>query len=185
MEPPVITRHRRPFLAPLWLSLFAALLVAAIGVELYRSSGTTLVLLLRPGDKDPGTIADPPLSPEGEERAQRLARLLGDTRPGVGLDAIYVTGDQRAQQTAAPLAARLQRRPLAFAADEAGAVAGRLLHEHAGGVVLVIAGEPAFTQMLQALGSTYHAGAGPDDSEVMYVVSVLSFGHARLVRLHL
>ena len=75
--------------------------------------------------------------------------------------------------------------PLAFAADQAGAVAGRLLHEHAGGAVLVIAGEPAFTQMLHALGSADHAGAGPDDSEVMYVVSVPSFGRARLVRLHL
>jgi phosphohistidine phosphatase SixA len=185
MEPPAITRHRRPFLAPLWLSLLAVLLLAAIGIGLYHSSGTTLVLLLRPGDKDPGTIADPPLSPEGEERAQRLARLLGEPRPALGLDAIYVTGDQRAQQTAAPLAARLQRRPLAFAADQAGAVAGRLLHEHAGGAVLVIAGEPAFTQMLHALGSADHAGDGPDDSEIMYVVSVPSFGRARLVRLHL
>jgi phosphohistidine phosphatase SixA len=185
MEPPAITRHRRPFLAPLWLSLLAVLLLAAIGVGLYHSSGTTLVFLLRPGDKDPGTIADPPLSPEGEERAQRLARLLGDMRPGVGLDAIYVTGDQRAQQTAAPLAARLQRHPLTFAADQAGAVAGHLLHEHAGGAALVIAAEPAFTQMLHVLGSADNAGAGADDSEVMYVISVPSFGRTRLVRLHL
>jgi phosphohistidine phosphatase SixA len=185
MEPPAITRQRRPFLAPLWLSLLAVLLVAAIGVALYHSSGTTVVLLLRPGDKEPGTIADPPLSPEGEERAQRLARLLGDTRPGLGLDAIYVSGDQRSQQTAAPLAVRLQRRPLMFGADQARTVAGRLLHEHPGGAVLVIAGEPAFTQMLQVLGSADQGGAGPDDSEVMYVVSVPSFGRARLVRLHL
>ena len=185
MEPPAITRYRRPFLAPLWLSLLAALLVAAIGVALYRSSGTTLVLLLRPGDKDPGTIADPPLSPEGEERAQSLARLLGDTHPGLGLDAIYVTGDQRAQQTAAPLAARLQRRPRGFAADEAGALARRLLREHTGEAVLVIAGDPAFTQMLQALGGADNAGAGVDDAEILYVVSVPSFGRARLVRLHL
>ena len=185
MEPPAITRRRRPFLAPLWLSLLAVLLVAAIGVALYRSSGTTLVLLLRPGDKDPGTIADPPLSPDGEERAQRLARLLGEPRPGLGLDAIYVTAEQRAQQTAAPLAARLQRRPSVFAADQVAAVTGRLLHEHAGGAVLVIAGEPAFTQMLRTLDGADQAGPGPDDSEIMYVVSVPSFGRARLVRLHL
>ena len=91
MEPPAITRHRRPFLAPLWLTLLAVLLLAALGIGLYRSAGTTVVLLLRPGDKDPGTIADPPISPEGEERAQRLARLLGEPRPGLGLDAIYVS----------------------------------------------------------------------------------------------
>ena len=188
MEPPAITRRRRPFLAPLWLGLLAALLatllVVGFGLVLYHSAGTTLVLLLRPGDKDPGTIADPPLSPEGEERAQRLARLLGETRPGLGLDAIYVTGDQRAQQTAAPLAARLQRHPTVFAADQAGALAGHLLHEHVGGAVLVIAGEPAFTQMLQALSRADTPGAGVDGSEVIYVVSVPSFGRARLVRLH-
>ena len=184
MEPPAITRHRRPFLAPLWLGLLAALFVAGFGLAFYHSSGTTLVLLLRPGDKDPGTIADPPLSPEGEERAQRLARLLGETRPGLGLDAIYVTGEQRAQQTAAPLAARLQRHPTVFAADQAGALAGQLLHEHVGGAVLVIAGEPAFTQMLRALGSAESPGAGVDGSEVIYVVSIPSFGRARLVRLH-
>jgi phosphohistidine phosphatase SixA len=186
MEPPAIG-HRRAFLAPLWLGLLAALLAALLvvgfGLVLYHSAGTTLVLLLRPGDKDPGTIADPPLSPEGEERAQRLARLLGETRPGLGLDAIYVTGDQRAQQTAAPLAARLQRHPTVFAADQAGALAG-MLHEHVGGAVLVIAGEPAFTQMLQALGSAQTPGAGVDGSEVIYVVSIPSFGRARLVRLH-
>ena len=30
MEPPGITRHRRPFLAPLWLGLLAALAVAGV-----------------------------------------------------------------------------------------------------------------------------------------------------------
>jgi hypothetical protein len=106
------------------------------------------------------------------------------TRAGLGLDAIYVTGELRSQQTAAPLAARLQRHPTVFAADQAGAVAGQLLHEHGGGAVLVIAGEPAFTQMLRALGSAESPGAGADGSEVIYVVSIPSFGRARLVRLH-
>jgi 2,3-bisphosphoglycerate-dependent phosphoglycerate mutase len=45
--------------------------------------------------------ADPPLAPEGEEQARRVARRF-DGRP---LDALFVTPLQRTAQTAAPIAA--------------------------------------------------------------------------------
>ena len=76
MDPPALTRDRRPFfLAPLWLTFLSALLVFALGFSLYRSAGTTVVLLVRAASEDTASIADPPISPEGEERAQRLAHL--------------------------------------------------------------------------------------------------------------
>ena len=63
MDPPAITRYRRPFfLAPLWLTFLGALLLAVLGYTVYRSAGITVVLLVRATDKDPGTIADPPIS---------------------------------------------------------------------------------------------------------------------------
>jgi broad specificity phosphatase PhoE len=192
MEAPAITRYRRPFFAPLWLSLLAAVVVlGAIGLVLYRGAGSTVVLLVRPAEKGPGTIADPPLSPEGEARAQRLARMFGDAAPVGALDAIYVSDDRRAQQTAAPLAERLHRAPVAFAAADVGALAGRLLHEHAGGAVLVIASGASFGQLLHALGEADLPGgdadlpAGHEDADVMYLVSVPGFGRVRLVRLRL
>ena len=80
MQAPAITRRRRPFLAPLWLTLLAGLVIVALGFSFYRDAGTTVVLLVRPAEKDPGTIADPPISPEGEERAQHLARMFGRCR---------------------------------------------------------------------------------------------------------
>jgi probable phosphoglycerate mutase len=55
---------------------------------------------------------DPPLAPEGEEQARRVAARLGDT----ALHGLYVTGLQRTAQTAAPLAARLGRTPRAVPA---------------------------------------------------------------------
>src|SRR5256885_3055175 len=76
MDPPAITRHRRPFLAPLWLTLLAIVVIGAVAVTFYRSATTTVVLLVRPVEKQPGSIDDPPLSPEGEQRAQRLAQML-------------------------------------------------------------------------------------------------------------
>src|SRR5207245_988274 len=69
MDPPGITRHRRPFLAPVWLTLVAALVIGGVAVAFYRSATTTVVLLVPPVEKEPGTIDDPPLSPEAEQRA--------------------------------------------------------------------------------------------------------------------
>jgi broad specificity phosphatase PhoE len=185
MEAPALTRHRRPFLAPLWLTLLAALLIAVLGFGFFREAGTTVVLLVRPAEKDPGTIADPPISPEGEERAQQLARMFGDHGDGVGLDAIYVSEDRRAQQTAAPLAERLHLTPVIFSGATAPAVAARLLHEHPGGSILVIAGGAAVPQMLRALSGAELPLRAADEAEALYIVSVPSFGRTRLVRVRL
>lgn len=185
MEAPAITRYPRPFFAPLWMSLLAAaIVIAALGFAAYRGAGTTVVLLLRPAEKDPGTIADPPLSPEGEERAQRLAHLFGEGGAATGLDAIYVSADRRAEQTAAPLGQRLHRVPVVFAATAVRATAARLLHDHTGEAVLVIAGGVSFTQMLRDLGGE-ELPAVQDDPDVIYIVSLPRFGHARLLRLRL
>jgi broad specificity phosphatase PhoE len=185
MEAPAITRHRRPFLAPLWLSLLAVLVVALVGLTLYRNAGTTVVLLVRTPERDPGAIADPPLSAEEEERAQRLARLFGDAPAGAGLDAVYVSDDRRAQQTAAPLAERLHREPTVFAGAEAAGTAGRLLQEHAGGAVLVIAGGNSFAQMLRRLAGADAPTTAAEESDVVYLLSIPSYGRARLLRLRL
>jgi phosphohistidine phosphatase SixA len=184
MEPPGITRHRRPFLAPLWLTLLAVVVVGAIAWALYSSATTTVIFLVRPAEKAPGTIEDPPLSPEGEARAQRLAHMFGDARGAEGLDAIYQSNERSAQQTAAPLADRLHRAPVIFTVAEARAAAARALHEHRGGAVLMIAGGPAQMQMLQELTGSVPPGAA-DDPDVIYVVSIPSVGRARVVRFRL
>jgi probable phosphoglycerate mutase len=51
---------------------------------------------------------DPPLHPNGERQAERVADRLG----GEAIDAIYVTKLRRTGQTAAPLAARLGLTPI-------------------------------------------------------------------------
>ena len=183
MEPPALTRRRRPFLAPLWLTLLALVVMAAIAWSVYRAAGTTVVLLVPTTAKEPGGIADPPLSAEGEEQAQRLARLLGDAAGTGALSAIYVSDDQRAQQTAAPLAERLHRAPTVFAAADAATAAVRALHEHPGGTVLVIGAAAALPQMLEELAGTGDVAAAANASDVVYVVSVPTFGRAHVVRM--
>jgi 2,3-bisphosphoglycerate-dependent phosphoglycerate mutase len=76
-------------------------------------AGATDLLIVRHGESAPARLdkpaptvdghSDPPLAPEGERQAERLAERLVHER----IDAIYVTPLQRTAQTAAPLASRL------------------------------------------------------------------------------
>jgi broad specificity phosphatase PhoE len=182
MEPPGITRYRRPFLAPVWVSLLVALVIAGLAWAFYRSGTTTVVVLVHPAEKVPGTIDDPPLAPEGEERAQRLAHMFGDSGGAGTIDAVYESAERRAQQTAAPLVERLHRTPVVFQGAEARTTAGRAVREHPGGTVLVIADGAALAQMIRELTGTDPGSAAPDDADLIYLVSVPSFGRAHLVR---
>ena len=186
MEPPGITRHRRPFLAPLYLGLLAAAVVFALGWAFYNTATTTVVFLVHPAEKNVGAIDDPPISPEGEARAERLAHMFGEDVRGAGrLDGIYESADRRAGQTAAPLVERMHRAPVVFRAPEARATAARALREHAGGTILIVASGAALPQMVQELTGRPPADAAADDADVIYVVSVPSIGRAHLARFRL
>jgi phosphohistidine phosphatase SixA len=182
MEAPAVTRRRRPFLAPLWLILLAGVTLGAMALSFYRTAATTLVVLVRSPEKEPGTIADPPISSEGEARAQRLARTLA----GAGvrqIDAIYVSDDRLAQQTAAPAAERLQRTPVLFSRSAVAALGARVVREHGGGIVVIIGGGSSVPQLVQALSGA-EAGSGPAaDADCLYIVSIPSLGRAQLLRL--
>lgn len=181
MEPPGITRHRRPFLAPLYLGVLVAAVLFALGWAFYTTATTTVVFFVQPAEKAPGAIDDPPVSTEGEARAEHLAHMFGGGKGvAVRLDGIYESDDRRAQQTAAPLIERLHRSPIVFQGAEARAIAAQALHEHAGGTVLVIASGPALAQMLQELVGGNFAAAVPDDPDIIYVVSIPKFGRAHL-----
>jgi len=183
MVPPGSTRRRRPFLAPLWMTLVALLLAAGLGYTMYRGASTTVVVLASSGEKAPGTIDDPPISAEGERRALRLAQMFG-AGAGVGrLDALYVSSERRAQQTAAPLAELARLAPTVFAAKDVAATAAGLLRAHEGGAVLVIGDRAALQQFFRELVGAGSAPPAADDPDLLYIVSVPSFGRAQVLRL--
>jgi phosphohistidine phosphatase SixA len=185
MEAPAVTRQRRPFLAPVWVTVLVTAAIALGAWSFYRAAVTTVVVLVAVPDAQPGILTDPPISAEGEVRAQGLARLFGTLRGAGSLDAVYVSDERRAQQTAAPLAERLQRAPVAFRAAEAPATAARLLSEHRGGAVLVVAGERSLAQMARELTGADGPRAGEQGAEAIYVLSIPSVGAARLLRITL
>lgn len=183
MEPPAITRHRRPFLAPIWLSAVAFIVLAVILFAAYRTAPTTAVILVRHAEKQLGTIEDPSLTPEGERRAERLAQMFGSQRGNGGLDAIYVSDTRRAQQTAAALAKRLGLEPVIVPGGDIAGIARRVVSEHRGGVVLVVGHSNTVPQIIHEL-TGYEVPEIPDEEhDNLYVVSVPSFGGASLVRM--
>jgi broad specificity phosphatase PhoE len=183
MDAPKVARRRSTFLAPVWLALFAFVAVAAASVAFWARATTTTIVFVRHAEKQLGTIEDPPLTQEGDERAQRLAGLFGDRSPVGAIDAIYATKTRRAQATAAPLAARLGLQVIT--ADEPPELlARRVRREQHGGVALVVGHSNTVPQMVAALSARQDIPAMPDDDfGTIYVVTVPDFGRASVLRL--
>jgi broad specificity phosphatase PhoE len=183
MEAPAITRRRRPFLAPIWLPALLGVIVLVVAVWTYRSVTTTTVVLVRHAEKALSTIDDPPLSPEGEQRSERLAQMFGE-RDGAGrLDAIYVTNTRRTQQTAAPLAARLHLVPIVLPGADIAATAARILSEHRGGTVLLLGHSNTLPQLVRELSGKQIEPIPENDYGEIYVLSVPRFGGASVLRM--
>jgi broad specificity phosphatase PhoE len=183
MHAPVVTRHRRPFLAPFWVMWLLFLLVMAAAFVAYRSATTTTVVVVRHAEKELVTIANPPLSAAGERRAERLAQMFGDVK-GVGqLDAIYVTDTKRSQQTAAPLAARLGMKSVEIPGADVDAVVKKVLGDHRGGRTLVVGHSNTVPAIVRKLSGTSVADIPDDQYDNLYVVTVPSFGRSSVLRL--
>jgi broad specificity phosphatase PhoE len=183
MQPPVVTRHRRPFLAPFWVMWLLFFLVAAAAVVVYRSATTTTVVVVRHAERVMGTIADPPLADAGERRAERLAQMFGDVKGAGRIDAIYVTDTKRSQQTAAALASRLGLKPTVMTARDAEGAARRALRDHRGGQVLIVGHSNTVPAIVRKLSGADVADIGDDEYDNLYVVTVPSFGRPSILRL--
>ncbi len=131
-------------LLPLLLSL---LLLTAWHAAL--AGPPTTIYLVRHAEKDltPG-LADPPLTPAGEVRAQQLSRLLAKRHP----DALFTTDTRRTRATLAPLAQATGRTLEVYDAKNQAALATRLSQEFGGKKVVVVGHSNTLLPLLTALG---------------------------------
>jgi broad specificity phosphatase PhoE len=185
--PAIISRHRRPFLLPVWLSfaaVFGLFVAALVAFLIYRSASTTTVVVLgRHAEKELSSIQDPPLSAEGEQRAERLAQMFGRSK-GVGrIDAIYVSDARSTQQTAAPLAERLGKQTIVVPAADTKGLVSRVMHEHEGGSVLIVGRSTTVPELIHELGDIDVPPVGDDENDTLYVLSIPSFGQASVLRM--
>lgn len=158
---------------------------AAFAWGAWRSQATTTVIVLRHAEKQIGAIADAPLSPEGAERAESLARLFGDVRSVGNIEAIYVSDTRRSRDTAAPLARRLGLTAMVRDPRDSKALLRELLHQHRGRIVLVVGHSNTVPELIAALTEgRVQVAIGENDYGQAWVISRPSFGPAALVQLH-
>jgi hypothetical protein len=181
MDPPVITRRRRPFLTPLWLTLLAGLAVLGVGLFLHQSLSNTIVVIVPSASKELGTIDDPPLSAAGEQQAQQLAQQFAAANGPDGLAAIYVDSSRSSKQTVAPLAQSLGKQPVALTSSDANGMTGQIMGEHTGDNVLVVCPEAVIPDLVQELSGKQITL--PEGERAAWVVTVPSYGAASVLRI--
>ncbi len=182
---PSLTRRRRTFLAPIWLLAWSGILVLVAAVVYWNSATTTTIVVIRHAEKQLGTIDDAPLSPEGEQRATRLAQMFGDADAFGRVGKIYVTDAHRTQQTAAELAQRLNLKPVVVdAKGSTSDLAGQVLRENRGGVAIVIGHSNTVPQLVADLsGDKKVPAVGEQEFDTLYVVTVPTIGRPSVLRM--
>jgi broad specificity phosphatase PhoE len=183
MQPPVVTRHRRPFLAPFWVMWLIFFLVVAAAVMAYRAATTTTVVVVRHAEKEVATIDDPPLAEAGVRRAERLAQMFGRVKGAGGIEAIYVTDTKRAQQTAAALASRLGIMPTVLRGSDIDGAVKHALRDHRGGRTLIVGHSNTVPQIVRRLSGQSVPDIADEEYDDVYVVTVPSFGRSSVLRL--
>lgn len=176
--------RRRPLLTPIWLTAFVALIFVAVLAGFVASMTTTTVVIVRHAEKELGTIEDPPLTAAGEQRAEQLARMLGERGEPGRIAAIFASDTRRARQTAAPLAARLGLQVRTTAADDIDGLVRGIRSEFRGRNVLVVAHSNTVPDIVRSLAGLEELAPMPDSEyATMYVVTVPTIGTASVLRL--
>ena len=166
------------------VSLTGFVLVAVGLAWFFESQATTTIIFLRHAEKSAQPAADPGLSPAGRQRAELLSRVLGDADVVAGVDYIYVTQYRRSQDTAQPLARRLALTPILYNAGDIVGVLEKILREHKGKIILVVAHSDTIPQLIAELGGSKNVPPiAEDEYDNIYVVSIPWFGKTKTLRL--
>lgn len=184
MRPPGITRSRRPFFAPVWLAILAAIGAAMVGVGVLRSTATTTVILVRHAEKQLSTIEDAPLTTEGEARAERLASMLGERGDALPITRVFTSEARRTQQTAAPLVRRLGIAATTLPAQDVDALV-RALRDGPSDAAAVVVGHGNTVPAVIAGLTRNRINVKIDEADYgsMFIVTVSTFGPPSVVRL--
>jgi broad specificity phosphatase PhoE len=182
---PSLTRRRRTFFAPLWLLAWVGILMLLGAILYWNSATTTTLVLIRHAEKQIGTNDDGPLSPQGEQRATRLALMFGDAESFGRVKQIYVSDTRRTQQTAAGLAQRLNLKPLIVNPKASAAeIARRVLRENRGGLAIVVGHSNTIPPLVAKLSDLDKVPQmGDEEFDTMYVVTVPTIGKSSVLRL--
>jgi len=120
--------------------------------------------------------ADPLLSAAGQARAERLATMLRDS----GIKAIYATEFHRTQDTARPLASRLNLTVQNIPAKDTAALVAKVKADHARDVVLVVGHSNTVPDLIKAFGGPV-VTIGDEEYDAIFILNPAS-GALTLIR---
>lgn len=151
--------------------------VVALGLAYFLAERpSTTVIFVRHADTDAsmaGPDDDPPLNARGRQRAELLADFLETVDVTGSVNAIYASDKRRTQETAAPLAKRLNL-PVEIAdhLDTEGFM-DRVRREHGGEIVLIVSHSNTIQPLIDELhGSKNLKPFAPDEFNRLYIVTI-------------
>lgn len=153
----------------------------------FELQATTTIIFVRNADIDTASVEsnDAPLSSLGHRRAELLADMLQDIDVIAGVDAIYASEFRRTQQTAAPIARRLDLDVRIADPYRVEEFMASVLREHKGEIVLVVTHGDILAPLVEELHGSKNLppmdGVGDDN---IYIVSIPWFGKVKTLRLH-
>jgi 2,3-bisphosphoglycerate-dependent phosphoglycerate mutase len=176
--------RRRPLLTPLLLAALAGLLVVGLAAWWTLSMTTTTVVVVRHAENELGTINDPPLTQDGEQRAELLARLFGSREGSGRIAAIFASDTRRTQRTAEPLAARLGLQVKTVPGADVDGLLRQIRTKYRGRNVLVVGHSNTVPEIVRRLSRD---GRVPpmreDEYGTIYVVTVPTLGRPSILRM--
>lgn len=157
----------------------ACLVLGAMPVMAQAPAASTTVIIVRHAEKAAEPTDDPPLTVEGQARAQALVDVVKDA----GVRSIISTKTLRTRSTAAPAAAALTLLT-EIAPGTPAAVATNVLTNHRGQTVLVVGHSNTVPAIIAALGAQAPAPICDAEYDNVFVVTVPPAGAASVVRAH-
>jgi len=146
-------------------ALSALLLCQTVSAQ--QSSRGSTVVLVRHAEKA-SNDSDAPLSAQGQQRAECLARVLKDS----GIKRIYVTDTKRTQQTAEPLAKALGIKPVILPASDTSTLVKDVFYG-SGGNALVVGHSNTLPLLITRVQAGTIPPIGENEYDGLYVLTVL------------
>ena len=182
MEPAIRPRRKSRIRI---LPIVGYILVVLAAAWFFQQQSTTTVIFVRHADVD-STAAldnDTPLNARGRQRAELLADFLADVNIGSGVDSIYATVAKRTQETAQPLATRLNQHLNIDDPYQVDRLVRRIFRDRRGKITLVVADADVIPPLIAELHGKHPLPAfGPSDYSELYVVTVPYYGKVKTLR---
>ncbi len=159
--------------------LVAASSVAGAGYFVAHRPVTTIILVRHAEKHIEPNNPNPALTAAGQERAQTLLRMFGES----GITAIYATQYLRTQATSSPLASRLGIKVNQLDARNTEELVRQIKSNHLGSVVFVAGHSNSVPPVISALGGGSLPEIPEQEYDNIFIVTVQRFRPTRVMKL--